>query len=1115
MEFPHYQSIKKQREKRPRSCTAQPESTSFPAGSIAPPGQLFCATARENLVFEEELSKTGKKFLGERKHITALFADVSGYTTLAEFLDPEVLKDIISLLISEMTKVVEKYEGSIENFSGDQIMVLFGFPKIHEDDPLRAIKTALEIHRVAARVSRKFQDTINRTLAVHIGINSGLAVTGQADFHSITPHITGDTINVASRLCSLAQAGETLVGQTTFSQTEGFFSFETLAEVQVKGKTKPIRVYKLLGPKNLPSKTHRVSGLRSEIIGRSQEMAILTGAVDRLIKGKGTFVAICGEAGTGKSRLIEEFKASLDPGAVDWVEGHAYKYTQNVSYYPLIDLISRELGIKESDTAEQIAEKLEVKVGELVESRENVLPYIGSLLSLNYPETSGVSPDFLKSRLHQAILALLKATTQKAPTVICLEDFHWSDATFLDLMRSFLLREGANGLTLCTYRPPLQLFSQDEISLIGDGYVEIQLKDLSQSEAEKMVVSILKTDIIPQELRQYIQEKVGGNPFYLEEMINSLIESGTLRFDDGCWKLTRAIADSDISPTVHAVISDRIDRLAGDSRHVLQEASVLGRTIPYEILRRITEYPDSLDRLLTALELLDLIRRTDQSGKEFIFKHALIQEVVYSSLLKKDRQAMHERIGSVMEDFFQDRLPEIYETLAFHFKHSNLHEKAMKYFIESGRKSLSKYAVEESHHHFQEAFGILEKTLEKNEAGKKRLVDFLNEWGQVFYFRGDFGGLSELLLGVRDLVESINDKARLGIYYGWLGFALIGYGKVRESYDYSSQALKLGQEINSYPVMGLALANLIWTSAEKKLLDQGIQYGIEAEKISRLYNLEPIIFFTSRGSLGLIYLFKGDSEKIFEIGKTLVDYGEIHSNLRSLAVGYIVYGYGYYAKGDFGRAEESCKKAMECLDDPLFSQWAKVLLCMIYLINNQIENADELIRESLPICKRLGFRYIETAAQVFQGAVLVAKGQISLGLKMLEGVRRIFLDDERFFSLYIAESALAEIYFRMATQAQAIDFLTIIRNLFFILTELPFSKRRAEAYLTKTIQTGQEVESQGFLHGQALLNMGLLLRSRGKKASAMEYFNKALPILQRCSSETYIKCCQEALDSVS
>jgi class 3 adenylate cyclase len=314
-----------------RSCTVAGTRSPSAASSV-PPHKHCCAETSQPLAFEEKPAKSEKKFLSERKHITALFADVSGYTTLAESLDPEELKDIISLIMGEMTKVVEKYRGSIENFSGDQIMVLFGFPKIHEDDSIRAVKAAIEIHRMAAEISRKLKDQINRPLAIHIGINSGLAVAGQADFQSVTHHIAGDTINVASRLCSLAEAGETLVGQNTYIQTAGFFFFENLAEVQVKGKTRPVQAYKLIGPKDLPCKTHRVSGLRAEIIGRSREMAILAMAVDRLKKGRGTFIVLCGEAGTGKSRLIEEFKASLDPGTVDWLEGHAYNYTQNISY---------------------------------------------------------------------------------------------------------------------------------------------------------------------------------------------------------------------------------------------------------------------------------------------------------------------------------------------------------------------------------------------------------------------------------------------------------------------------------------------------------------------------------------------------------------------------------------------------------------------------------------------------------------------------------------------------------------------------------------------------------------------------------------------------------------
>ncbi|MCL4503300.1 MAG: AAA family ATPase [Deltaproteobacteria bacterium] len=1115
MKCPNCQSINEESQKFCRTCGARLGIACPDCGAAVLISDRFCAECGLELKQKESPPKSPEEIPCERKQVTALFVDLSGYTTLSERLDPEELKDIVGPLIGDMAQVVIKYEGSVEKFAGDQIMALFGYPRAHEDDPVRAVRASIEIHRVVGEISHKVQEAVGQPLAVHIGINSGLVVTGQADFQHLTQHIAGDTINVASRLCTLAKAGETLVGQTTFVQANGFFSFEPLEPVRVKGKTKPIQVYRFLAPQELPKKTHRVFSQRTELIGRREEMAVLAKAVDRLSEGSGSFIAICGEAGTGKSRLLEEFKASLDLSTVNWIEGHAYNYTQNFSYYPLINLINRELGVEESDTPEKVAQKLEARLHELVGPREDVTPYLGSLLSLNYPEATRVSPEFWKSRLHRAVQAILRAQAQKAPTVIVLEDLHWADATFLELLRSIHMQERAPAITLCTYRPPMKVFSREDLKLLGESYQEIRLHDLSLADTHRMVKSILKTEAIPEELRGYIQERVGGNPFYLEEMLNSLIESGTLLRRRGQWQLARDIVDSDIPPTIHAVISGRIDRLEGPARNLLQEASVMGRRVTYEILKRVSEHPEVLDQSLAELERLDLIRPPTQSEQDYYFKHALIQEVVYNSLLKKDRQSIHQRIGLAMEEVFQDRLSEIFETLSFHFKQSEVSQKAVDYLIKAGRKSLEKYAVQESHHYYQEAFEILGKITGKSVKEKKRLVDLLNEWAEVFHYRVDFKGFTALLLNHLELAESIKDKARLGTYYGWLGFALFGTGKTRDSHEYSSKALKLGKEIKNYPIIGLAYANLTWTCAELKLLDQGIQYGIEAEEIARAYTLEPITFFLSLGGLGMIYLFKGNSQKCFEIGNKLLEYGEIRSNLRSIVVGHIVTGYGHYTQGDFIQAIECCKKAIESLNDPLFSEWPKLFLCMNYLINGQIEEAEVLIAEILPYCQNLGIGYIVTAAQVLRGAVLVAHGQLSRGIKTLEKDLRIFAENGRFFSLYVMETALAEIYFRIAIRAQALNFTGILKNLGFIISKLPWSRRRAEVYLNKVIQVGREVGSQGFVQGQALLNLGRLHRLNGERTSARECFAEALQILERCTAGTYSQQAREALATVS
>ena len=1012
------------------------------------------------------------------------FADISGYTTFSERLDPEEVKDLISHIIGEIAQVVIKYEGHIEKFAGDQVMALFGVPRAHEDDPVRAVKVASEIHRVVRRISLKVQNTIGQPLAVHIGINTGLAVTGQLDFEKAAAHhIAGDTVNVASRLCTLAKAGETLVGQTTFTQAEGFFAFEPLEPVEVKGKTRPVQAYRLLSPREFHGRACRISGRRAALIGRQREMAALAQAMVRLREGgKYSVIAICGEAGTGKSRLIEEFQATLDLTNIRWMEGHAYAYTRNISYYPLINLIKRDLAIEEGDTPGRMSAKLKARLEGLGGLKEEVAPYLGGLLAIHYPEVVGMSPEFWKSRLHQAILVTLRAQAKQGPLVICFEDLQWADPMFLNFLRRAVLEQIPGVILFYTYRPPLKMFNRDEIDMMGESYQEIQLQDLSSAEIQEMLASILQTTAVPADLRRFVQEKVGTNPFYLEEMINSLIDSGILQPDNGNWRLAGALDESDIPSSIHAVISGRIDRLAGAVKHLLQEASVIGRTVPYEILRRITRHTDTLDRLLEESEDLGLLRRASRSEREYEFKHTLIQEVVYSGLLKKDRQAMHQQIGLVMEQVFADRLPEFYETLAFHFRHSELSQKAVDYLRMSGRKSLKKYAVQESHQYYQRAYEILSQTLGDSNEEKWFLIDFLNEWAQVYYYRADFTGFTEVFLKHKEVANALTDKALLGTFYGWLCITLFCTGKAKESYQYTLEALKLGEETGSYAAIGLAYANLTWCCAELKMLDQGIQYGEEV--LAKRDALEPMVYFLSLGGLGMIYLFKGDSQKNFELGRILLEFGESHSDLRSAVVGYICMSYAYYAQGDFSKSLEWGKKAVELSNDPLFSVWPKLVLATFSIQAEQFQQADEILREIIPFCQNLGMDYIVDLAQPLHGAVLMANGQFSRGLKMIEAGVRVLTNNGRLLCRYFLEFTLAEIYFQMATRPRRLGFWPIIKNLGFILKEAPFARRKAEAYLSKFIQDGKEIGAGGFMQSHAALNLELLHQDKGPGGSA-------------------------------
>lgn len=484
------------------------------------------------------------------------------------------------------------------------------------------------------KISPEYEKKTGVSLAMHTGINTGLVVTGDKYIGKSRHGLTGDTINLAKRITSLADSGEIVAGPDTYRQSSGYFDFEDLKPAEVKGKAEPVQVYRVIAPKARPRKVHRLQGVRAKLIGRQVEMGQLKEAAKKLQEGQGTVFSIVGTAGTGKSRLVEEFKIGLNLEKIQWREGHAYPYTQNIPYFPLISLLSQAFGVKEGDSPEKIKEKIASGIAYLMGEDHEAVPYIGSLFSLSYPEIDDISPEFWKSKLQQSIHSILSALAHRGPTIICLEDLHWADPSFLELIRLLLTDFRDSVLFLCVYRPIITLFTTHQTSSIASPFQEIHIQDLSTSESQDMLESLLNTKSIPDELRRFVQTKVEGNPFYLEEVVNSFIESETLIRKNGNWYVTRLITAAEISASIHGVISARLDRLDIETKRILQQAAVIGRAFYYEILKKITDLKGDIDGCLLGLERLDLIKtKSIQPDLEYIFKHALTQEVVYSGLL--------------------------------------------------------------------------------------------------------------------------------------------------------------------------------------------------------------------------------------------------------------------------------------------------------------------------------------------------------------------------------------------------------------------------------------------------------------------------------------------------
>jgi len=1050
-----------------------------------PDGFKFCGECSHPLTEKAEASFLGTTTESERKQVTIMFSDLSGYTAMTEKLDPEEVKEIMSRIFGEITRIIKKYEGFIERFIGDAVMAVFGIPKAHEDDPVRAIRAALEIHAAVEDFSPQFRERIGRSLTMHTGINTGLVVTGEVDVEKGTHGLTGDAINLASRLEGLAKDGEIVVGPETYHLAVNDFEFVPLEPTQVKGKTESVSVYKVLSVLERHTATQRPHGLQAKLIGREPEMALLMHAVENLKQRKGSTISVTGHAGTGKSRLIQGFKDKLDPNQVQWHEGHAYPYTQNMAYYPLTNLFIHAFGIKEEDKPDQVREKIETGVEALIWDKHEVTQYLGSLFSLSYAEIDDVSPEFWRNQLHQSVQQILEAVAGRGPTIILFEDLHWADDAFIELLHLLLEKVQRPVLLLCIYRPSFSLFPKGEPDSLAWPHQKIDLKELPWDETEAMLQSLLDASQLPDELRYFIRQKVEGNPFYLEEVINTLIETGTLISDKGGWQVTRSLDLADVPTTIQGVLTARLDRLEKQAKRILQEASVIGRAFFYKVLTRITNLTTPVDGYLSGLENLDLIRaRTREPELEYIFKHALTQEVVYNGLLKKERQEIHGHIGSAIEQIFTDRLPEFYETLAFHYKRGNSSKKAVDYLMRSGKKSIKRYALEESHQYYQEAFTILKEKADKTNQEKETLVDLLIQWAYVYYYKADLNGLIDLFTNNRDLAASVDDQAKYGMFNAWLGFGYWMSGEDDTGYHYLCKALDLGEKTGDQEVIGYACCWMTWNAAGLGLLDEVIRFGERAHAISKQLPSDRYIYTKTLGGVAFSSYFSGEINTAFEYGEKILAYGQKHSHVRSIAMGHISLGVGHIASGDFSTAAECLQKAIDVAQDPMYEIYAKAFLGPAQLLLGRVADAVETLREPVRFWREFGYGGTGCFAYAYEGVASIMQGEMDKGLKKIEEAIAVCKDNGRKSAIASLEFALGFVYLKMVQGEGPMSLSLLVKNIGFIIKNLPVAAKKSETHFNKAIELGKEIGARG-VTGPAYLALGQLHKAKKRIEKAM------------------------------
>ncbi|MBI1925747.1 AAA family ATPase [Candidatus Poribacteria bacterium] len=695
--------------------------------------------------------------IGENRLITALFVDISGFTSLSATRSSETMFQLMQVFFKQLVNVVTRYEGRISGFRGDGLLALFGAPILHENDPERAILAAIDMRNTIQ----------SQGLEVTIGINTAWMTVGeiQTELHKeYTAY--GPDIILAKRLQETAKPGQILVGEDTYRPTRRAFAFQPLPPLTLKGIAEPVSAYQVLEPLPRPEKVRGIEGLRAEMIGREKEFAELKACVDNLLAGKGQIVSIVGEAGVGKSRLVSELKIYLNEAAnhppqsprgqgegiiespphasrnlalersegtqyairntqvgqsaVLWLEGRCISIGESIGYWVFIDILRSYLEFSESDTPKVLGEKIVDQMKLLFPQRwEAIVPYIGNLLSVKFGNRwdEKVKHAPAEQVKHQTFLALrevfLTLASQK-PTLLTLEDLHWADNLSLELL-SLLMADLTRAplMLLCVYRPEKDHKSWHIITQASEKclerYKEITLRALNLLESQRLVESLLCVENLPETVKASILQKAEGNPFFVEEVLRSLIASGVIYRDGERWIAKADVESIEVPDTIQSVIMARIDRLEAEARYILQNAAVIGKLFRRQLLEDTMQQAPNLDEYLSQLEEKELIyEERTVPEPEYSFKHALIQETLYRKLTSYHRQALHQKVAEGIERLYQERIEEFYEELAMHYSRSGCLPKAIDYLLQAGNKAKRMYANPEAIRYFESALRCIQ-----------------------------------------------------------------------------------------------------------------------------------------------------------------------------------------------------------------------------------------------------------------------------------------------------------------------------------------------------------------------------------------------------------------------
>ncbi len=883
---------------------------------------------------------------GERRQVTVLFADVAGFTSLAEKLDPEEVHQIIDRCFELITAEVHRFEGTINQYTGDGVMALFGAPIAHEDSPRRAVHAALGIQRALRDYSKELQAQRGFTLQMRMGINAGPVVVGRiGDDLRMDYTAVGDTTNLAARLQQMARPGSLLVSAATHKAITGFFETLDLGEVSVKGHA-PVRAFEVLRPRGRRTRLDAVAGWQlTPLVGRERELGTLLDLFREVKAGRGHVVFVAGEAGIGKSRLLLEFRRALVQAEeqATWLEGQCISFGQSMPFLPLIDHLRQNFGIEEFDGEPEIIAKVEHgmrRMGGIEDHIAHIRYQLG--VDPGDPAISAMDAQVRRKKIFDASRAITLRGAKIRPLVLVFEDLHWIDTSTEEYL-GFLMDSvaGARVMLVLTHRvgyaPPFGSRSF---------YTTLMLHSLSEAEALAMAGRVLGTDQFPIELKAALMEKAEGVPLFVEEVTKTLLDLGVLRREDGGYRMVKGIEEVSVPDTIQGIIMARLDRLGENGKHTVQLASVIGRQFMQRLLERIAGLTGELDGLLAELKALEIIYEQGLLPEPaYVFKHAVIQDVAYNSLLRERRKELHKAVGYAIEEIYADRLADHYGELAHHFAQAEEWKKAMDYSVLAGERAGSAFANIEAKAHYARALQVAAKVSPPLDPGV--FVSLHVKHGAVLTVLGEYEDAAAEYQRALELVRRIGDRrGEIEVLVG-LSNVYNYYHRGEPAIDYNEQALTIARELEDRAFQAVCLANRVWIRSAG--YGQIVETTPDAEEALRLAKGigDPQLLSMTRCFLGGALQWRGDFDRALQYlheGEELAQ--RAHAGFLWGYAAFMI-GHADTAKGDYEEALRWYHRLSEYATAAGDKFWIARAPNIIGGVHLELYDLDEAIRLSL------------------------------------------------------------------------------------------------------------------------------------------------------------------------